>query len=239
MRQLRLAIIKAAGFVVALVGAGTTVPANAAPLLVPNGSFDYNTPGTNSVNTGNIAATTTSLTIGSAFPGSEITSFIDPFLGNPNNFCGSAGAGCTGSHAPGFLGAGGAVVLSNLTLPVGNGSPVPFTETVTAENSTATANVDFDFTSISTTTLIPATSTSVGSLTLDFLGTFASDSTGQYALGEPADMTITCSQPATGQSITCNGTVGTPVSSVFEPGSLALFGSALFGLVAIHRRKAA
>jgi hypothetical protein len=237
MRQLRFAIIEAAGFAVALAGAVATVPVNAAPLLTPNGSFDYSTPGTNSVNTGNIAATTTSLTLGSAFPGPEITSFVDPFLGNPNNFCGAAGAGCTGAHAPGFLVVDNAVSLSNLILPVGNTSPVPIAETVTADNSTG--SVDFDFTSVFTTTLTPATSTSVGSLTLDFLGTFASDSTGQYALGEPADMTITCMQQATGLSITCSGTVDTPASNVFEPGSLALLGSALFGLVAIHRRKAA
>jgi hypothetical protein len=53
MRQRRFAIVEAAGFAVALAGAVTTVPASAAPLLAPNGSFDYNTPGTNSVNTGN------------------------------------------------------------------------------------------------------------------------------------------------------------------------------------------
>ena len=81
MRQRRFAIVEAAGFAVALAGAVTTVPASAAPLLAPNGSFDYNTPGTNSVNTGNIAASTITLTLGRAFPGSEITSFVDPFLG--------------------------------------------------------------------------------------------------------------------------------------------------------------
>ena len=238
MRQRRFAIVEAAGFAVALAGAVTTVPASAAPLLAPNGSFDYNTPGTNSVNTGNIAASTITLTLGRAFPGSEITSFVDPFLGNPNNFSGSPGAGCTGSHAPGFLGVDDAVVLSDLTLPVGDTSPIPFAETVTAENSTATASVDFDFTNIVTTMLTPATSTSVGELKLDFLGTFASDSTSQYTLGQLADMTISCTQLATGQSITCNGAIDTPLSSVFEPASLTLFGSALFGLIALHRRTA-
>ena len=42
---------------------------------------------------------------------------MDPFLGNPDNFCGATGAGCTAAHAPGFLATGNAVTQSASTIP--------------------------------------------------------------------------------------------------------------------------
>jgi hypothetical protein len=219
------------GFAATLIGVTTAVPANAT--VAPNGSFSYSTPGPNTVDTTNIASTTMLLTIGTAFPGSgSITSFVDPFLGNPNNFCGSGRAGCTAAHSPGFLfPALSSVDLSNLSLPVGNTSPVPISETVTASTGFGgleTLDVDFDYTSIFTAALTPTTSTSVGSLTLDFAGTFASDNSNQYTLGQAADMSLTCTQRTLGAPVTCNGTIDTP-----RPVPAPLIGRGLPALLAV------
>jgi hypothetical protein len=100
MRKSQLTTIGGAAFAIAFVGAVITVPANAT--VAPNGSFSFSWLAGNSVNTDNIASTTTSLSLSTAFPGvGTITSFVDPFLGNPNNFCGEAAGGCTAEHAPG------------------------------------------------------------------------------------------------------------------------------------------
>ena len=158
------------------------MPANA--LVIPNGSFSYSLPGSNSVDTTNIASDTSQLTLGNGFPGAMITSFVDPFDQNPNNFCGAAGAGCTAAHPPGFLTSGSPVLLSQLVLPVGNITQVP--ETVTAETHFGVGgivSVDFAYTTEFTIALTPTTSTSAGSLDLGFVGTFDSDSTSQYMLG--------------------------------------------------------
>src|SRR5271170_2389137 len=115
MKEFGLRLAGAMGFAATLLGVTTAVPANAT--VAPNGSFGFSWLAGNSVNTGDIASTTTSLSLSTAFPGvGTITSFVDPFLGNPNNFCGTAGGGCTAAHPPGFLFAGfSSLELSNLT----------------------------------------------------------------------------------------------------------------------------
>ena len=56
-----------------------------------------------------------------------ITSLVDPFDKDPNNFCVAPGAGYTEADPPGFLASGSPVVLSQLVLPVGNFTQVPET----------------------------------------------------------------------------------------------------------------
>ena len=203
MGRIASTLIGAAGLGAVLGSAAITMPANA--LVIPNGSFSYSLPGSNSVDTTNIASDTSQLTLANGPPGAMITSFVDPFDENPNNFCIGAGAGCTAAHPPGFLGSGSPVLLSQLVLPVGNSTQVP--ETVTAETNfgapAGVVSVDFAYTTEFTIALTPTTSTAAGSLDLGFIGTFDSDST-SHMLGELADMTIMCTQSTIGAAITCS-----------------------------------
>ena len=93
---------------------------------------------------------------------------MDPFLGNPNNFCGAAGNGCTAAHAPGYLTSGDVVteVRPSVEFPVGV-TENNFDVTVTVTSGTNT--VTFNFTSISTNVLTN------GALDLVLTGTFGGD----------------------------------------------------------------
>ena len=149
----------------------------------PNGSFTASIAGPNSVNTGNITTATTALTLSGA---EMVGSFMDPFLGNADNFCGAAGNGCTAAHAPGYLTTGNAVtqITSMSTYPVNFTGA--FGDTVKVTNATGT--VTFNFTSIFTNVLTN------GALDLVLTGIFAGDTTGNYLAGQAASH-VDCLHP--------------------------------------------
>ncbi len=183
MRKLGLSLLGAAG----LLAAAAIGPANAT--VEPNGSLSVTINGPNTVvPSGDISAATTVLNL----TGTELLgSFVDPFLTNPNNFCSTAGGGCSAAHTPGYLAVGDVVTQSAMGFTVftpGSGTH-PFVDNVTITAADGNS-VDFDFTSIFTSTLVPTTTTVSGQLSLDLLGTFASDTAGVYTLGQSASMSI-------------------------------------------------
>jgi hypothetical protein len=227
MRNVRAKIgavsLAAAAFIASAFAAFS--PAHAVPVM-PNGSLTVQIPGA-TVNTGDITSATSSLSLTGA---ETIGSFLDPFLGSPNNL--------SSANSPGFLKSGNPVTesLSSFTIfGVGTGfhplSSPNIVDLFTGTSCSASSCIDFSFTDIETISLTATTPGHAGGFVLGLDGTFASDNTSSYILGQDAAMSISCSQSAPGSSIGCSKTISTPSSfEVPEPASLMLFGTALAGL---------
>ena len=181
--------------------------ATAQAAVQPNGSFTVSIAGPITVDTGNITPATTKLTLSGA---EMVGSFMDPFLGNADNFCGAAGNGCSAPHLPGYLLSGDTVtqITSMSTFPVNPvGTSSAFGDTVKTTDGTNT--VTFNFTSIFTNVL------TTGALDLVLTGTFGGDTTGNYLTGQAANMSIGCTQSQPDGSIglfkdDCEPTSGDP-----------------------------